>query len=101
MNKAKKPLKEMVTGIKNGCKQMARFFREEDLLKTIAQSFRLHLSKSEKLFAYFFLVGALVMPMLSAIINAFGENYVTIHPWMLDGLLPGCAFCLFLCLKMR
>jgi hypothetical protein len=101
ISNSKRRLKQMMTWTRNNCKKMARFFRDEDLVKTITQSFRANLFKSEKLMAYFFLVGALVMPILSAGINAFGQNYVTIHPWMLDGLLPGCAFCLFLCLKLR
>ena len=101
MNTIKQRVKEGIASAKNSGKRLARFFREEDLLKTMIHSFRVNLTKSEKWLAYLFLASALVIPILTGVVNAWGKNYDTIQSWMWDSLLPGCIFCLFLCLKLR
>lgn len=97
----KTPLKECLSWLKARGKNLARFFREEDLLKAIVHSFRTDLLKSEKIIACLFLLAALIIPLATEITNSYGHKYDTLQFLSWDVLLPGCAFLLFLVLKLR
>lgn len=95
------PLKEIWRRTKKAGRELARFFREEDLLKVILVTLKTQMTRSEKVMALLFLVGTVLIPAGTELVNHFGSHFDTINflPW--DALLPGSIFCLFICMKLR
>ena len=82
-------------------KQFATFFRNESPLQYIVTTFKRELSYAEKMLLWLVLIGVVLFPLVTTLVNQWGPQYEVPNTLGFDGLLAGAALLMFGALKYR